>query len=230
MESYAELPEEFLKPIQGMYTRAAKFQENNFHNGQWDNEAALAQAKKLEADAASLAKMMVFNHAQAEAGKLNREQAQTEAQIQRLTLQIEEPIPLTDVARYANQKFTTYKADGTVKSRPTEKQFEEAEQILRERRNSSIDRQISILRGENVDAEPDSEFDAEFVRSSAADGVPLSVMAKHYGMTVEELQEKAGLKEEKEPSYIERVRSRLSPMGTYGGKAPSLTDLANGGR
>ena len=234
MESYADLPEEFLKPIQGMYTRAAKFQENNFHNGQWDNQAALAEAKKLEADAASFAKMMVFNHAQSEAGKESRKQAQTEAQIQRLTLQIEEPIPLTDVVAYANRKFTTYKENGTVKSRPTEKQFEEAEQILRERRNSAIDRQISILRNEEVTEEETQEtlggYSYDYLRAAAKDGLKASQIAQRLGLDEAKVREIIGEEDKAEASYLERVRSRLSPMGTYGGRAPSLTDLVNEGR
>jgi len=224
---YAGLPEQFSKPILDAYKYAGDYQKENFKNGQWISEEARSRALKLQTRADSMAAALSIQYAQTEAGRVTREQAETDAQVERLQLARLEPISELEVARRAkrNQKYD--KKGDAIPLTPAD--YQNAESQLRAEREESISEQLRFLTGEEAPEENSSTFDLEFAKQAVADEVPLDVIAKQYGLTVAELKSRLGM-EEKEMSFIERVRSKLSPMGTYGGKAPSLSDLANGDR
>lgn len=224
---YGDLDEALFKPIKKAYEVAANYQKANFKDGLWVNEAARTRAQELLQKAESTATTLSFNAAQQEAARTYREKANDEAEIERLTLSLSEPISDRDIKVRAS---LSQKADKDGKLKPlTEEDYNRARESLEQQREDFVNRRIAQISGEEM-PEEESSFDLNFVKGAIADNVPLDVIANQYGITVEELKRRVGIEEEEEMSFIERVRSKLSPMGTYGGKAPSLSDLANGGR
>lgn len=230
-KTYAELPEAFSKPILGAYGEAAKYQKNNFKNGRWVNEAARTRGLELQSKADSLARALSVQYAQSEAGRSYREQADQDAKVERLQLQLREPISDVEVTRRAQMKQRFKKNGDAIPLTPED--YQNAESELRSERDASIREQLQFITGEKPKSSEGSEslfgdLDPDYAKKALANGIPIERLAKDFGLTVEQVRELTG--QEEEMSFIERVRSKLSPMGTYGGRAPSLSDLANGDR
>ena len=227
------LPEELRSSVQARYDQYKAVAEAGWDEktGTWKT-GSLSRSKELESSL-----MDSLNRAQDEVafGDYRRRQATqaaTEELIQKLELSLELPVDLVDVGREAKQIAKDPKDITT-------EEYETARRTVARRERASVIKQIRILDPDYAAREyPDRKITRDISMYSADEQETIKAAAQEYpdrsiDDIIEALKRRKliGVKSssdgafggeymssaqlEPERQYLERVRSKISPMGTY---------------
>jgi hypothetical protein len=191
MTTYEDLPKEFKTPIQAAYRNAAKFEEENFKNGQWTSQEARTRARELEKKADSLASQMTQQYAQQSASASFKEETAREARIQELELALTAPPRqnlIMDRARELAGGKDVREAD-----------FREARTAVTKETKEQIQRELDLLRGQRAGEEPEEEapaqiggLSADYAKRARRNGISVERMAEDFNLTVEQVRQLVG--------------------------------------
>lgn len=191
MVVYEDLPTEFKTPIQIAYRNAAKFEEENFTNGQWKSQEARTRARELEQKADSLASQLTLQYAQQSASNSYKEETAREARIQELELALTAPPKQNLIMDRAREKA----GDKDVK----ETHYKKAREEVTEETKAQIQRELDLLRGQRVDEEPEEDaptqfgdLTADYAKRARRGGISVERMAKDFNLTVEQVRQLVG--------------------------------------
>jgi len=214
-----ELPEELQKQFEPLLQSYKDVVEKGWTGEEWKTGQRV-RAEQIQKRIQGLYSNTINQIATSEYFADRRSERDTQEMIRRFELQMEAPIDSADIraeARILNPDKETI----------TQQDLDDAEKRLRETRNRAITEQIFLLDPERKPEETTVSI-TEKINTARQNGINDSVIREKLredGHTDEEINAAMGVDEDvsymspehtsADRAYIERVRSKISPMGTY---------------
>lgn len=213
------LPEELQKQFEPLLSAYKNAVEDGWNGKEWKTDKRIL-AEKTQQTIMGLYRNTINQIATSEYFADRRAERDTQETIRRLELSLEAPIDPADIRAHA-------RILNPDKDDITQQDLDAAEQNLRATRNKAIANQISMLDPEKKPEETEVSI-GEKVETARNNNISDKVIRDKLledGHTKEEIDAVMGTPQDvsymspehtaADRSYIERVRSKISPMGTY---------------